>query len=160
MKAPSYRERLLLLEEVLAGGIVLFRRLHESEEQLREQLITGNHRALIEAEEKRASIREEITALEERRKILVPEGTGLQTYIKTKIGKSSQGRLLARLNLIIRELREIKVISAVNRNLLEERLRFSKELQEKLLDSRLTYNENGRLKKQETGPSQNLDHSC
>lgn len=91
MTVPSYQQRLMLLEEILADGIELFKLLHESEEQLREQLVKGDHRALIEAEQKRASIREQIAALEDRRKTLVPQGTGLQKYITTMIKKATRG---------------------------------------------------------------------
>jgi hypothetical protein len=42
----------MLLEEILSDGVKLFRMLAESEEQLRKQLITGDHQALIEAEKK------------------------------------------------------------------------------------------------------------
>ncbi len=160
MTVPSYQKRLLLLREILAEGINLFRMLHDSEEQLREQLITGDHRALIEAEKKRVLIREQIAALEERRKALVPEGTGLRSFIKTMVGKNSQAELLSKLALILGELREIKVIHEVNRNLLEERLRFSQELREKLQAARLTYDERGQLNKLEDGPLPNLDRNC
>lgn len=157
---PSYRKRLMLFDEVLGDAIRLFRMLHQSEEQLREQLITGDYRALIEAEKKRSLIQEQINSLEERRKALVPEGTGLRKYIKTKIGKSSQVELLSKLAVILEELREIKVINEVNRSLLVERVRFSKDLQEAMLAAKLTYNERGHLKNEDKNSIRNLDRNC
>ncbi len=158
--APSYRKRLMLLDEILNDAIRLFKLLHQSEEQLREQLITGDYRALIEAEKKRSLIQEQVTTLEERRKALVPEGTGLRKYIRTKVGKSSQVELLTKLAAVLEELREIKVLNEVNRSLLVERLRFSKELQEALLAAKMTYNERGRLTQEDEDSFRNLDRNC
>lgn len=150
----------MLLDEILNDAIRLFKLLHQSEEQLREQLITGDYRALIEAEKKRSLIQEQVTTLEERRKALVPEGTGLRKYIRTKVGKSSQVELLTKLAAVLEELREIKVLNEVNRSLLVERLRFSKELQEALLAAKMTYNERGRLTQEDEDSFRNLDRNC
>lgn len=150
----------MLLDEILNDAIRLFKMLHQSEEQLREQLITGDYRALIETEKNRSLLQEQITALEERRTALAPEGTGLRKYIKTKIGKSSQADLLTKLAAVLEELREIKVLNEVNRSLMVERLRFSKELQEALLAAKMTYNERGRLTQEDEDSFRNLDRNC
>jgi hypothetical protein len=160
MKAPSYRKRLILLEDILSDGIKLFRTLHESEELLREQLIKGDYQAVMDAEEKRSLIQNQVNALEERRKALVPEGTGLQKYIRTTIGRSSQAELLAKLAEIIEELKSIRVIHEVNRSLLQERLRFTRELQERMLAERITYDERGQLKNENRNSIKNLDTNC
>ncbi len=160
MKAPSYRKRLMLLDDILSDGIKLFRMLHESEELLREQLIKGDYQALMDAEEKRNLIQNQVNALEEKRKALVPEGTGLQKYISTAIGKSSQAKLLGKLAVIIEELKSIRVIHEVNRSLLQERLRFTRELQEIQLADRMTYNERGQLKNENRNSIKNLDTNC
>jgi len=160
MKAPSYRKRLKLLGNILSDGIKLFRMLHDSEELLREQLIKGDYQALIDAEEKRSLIQDQVNALEERRKALVPEGTGLQKYIRTTIGKSSQAELFSKLAEIIEELKSIRIIHEVNRSLLQERLRFTRELQERLLSDRFTYDERGQLKNEKRNSIKNLDTNC
>jgi hypothetical protein len=160
MKAPSYRKRLMLLDEILSDGMTLFKMLHESEELLRKQLVKGDYQALIDAEEKRTLIQSQINALEERRKALVPEGTGLQKYIRTTIGKSSQAELLGKLAEIIEELKSIRVIHEVNRSLLRERLRFTRELQERLLVDRMTYDKRGQLKDENRNSIKNLDTNC
>ena len=160
MNKPSYQARQHHLEEVLDEGISLFQKLHKSEEELREQLIKGDHKALIEAEGQRNALREQIAALEEKRKTFVPEGRGLRSYIKTMIAKSSQERLLEKLATIMSELREIKALHEVNRSLLEERLRFSKELQERLSEARFTYDERGELRDVKQDSPGNIDRSC
>ncbi len=160
MKAPSYRKRLMLLDDILSDGIKLFRMLHESEELLREQLIKGDYQALMDAEEKRTLIQNQVNALEERRKALVSEGTGLQKFIRTAIGKSSQAELLGKLAEIIEELKSIRVIHEVNRSLLQERLRFTRELQEMQLADKMTYNERGQLKNENRNSIKNLDTNC
>jgi hypothetical protein len=160
MAVLPYRKRLILLEEILTDGVRLFKMLHQSEEQLRRQLITGDYQAMIEAEEKRSLIQHQISALEEKRKGLVPEGTGMQKYIKTKVGMSSQPELLVKLANILEELKAVRVVHEVNRTLLEERLRFSKELQEALLAAKLTYDQRGQLKSEDEGCSLNIDRNC
>ena len=160
MNKPSYQARQQQLEAVLDEGILLFQKLHQSEEELRGQLIKGDHKALAEAESQRNALREQIAALEEKRKAIVPEGTGLRSYVKTMIAKSNQERLLEKLAVIMSELREIKVLHEVNRSLLDERLRFSKELQDRLSQSRLTYDERGELKEINRDSKGNIDRSC
>lgn len=160
MNKPSYQTRQHQLEEVLDEGILLFQKLHQSEEELREQLIKGDHKALVEAENRRSVLREQIAVMEDRRKTIVPEGKGLQSYIKTMIAKSSQERLLEKLAAIMSELREIKVLHEVNRCLLDERLRFSKELKDRLSEARLTYDERGELRDIKQDSSGNIDRSC
>ena len=160
MNKPSYQTRQDQLEQVLDEGIILFQKLRQSEEELREQLIKGDHKALVEAESRRNALRDQIAALEDKRKAIVPEGAGLQGYIKTKIAKSSQKRLIEKLTAIMSELRETKVLHEVNRSLLDERLRFSKELQDRLSKSRLTYDERGELKDINQDSKGNIDRSC
>ena len=160
MKAPSYHKRLMLLEEIISDGVKLFKMLSDSEEQLRKQLITGDHQALIDAEKKRSLIQNQVAALEERRMHLVPEVTGLQEYIKTTIGKSSQPQLLSQLDQIVKELQNIRVVNEVNRSLLQERLRFSKELRKSFQTTKLTYDRRGKLKNGDDDPIKNLDRNC
>lgn len=160
MAGPSYRKRLLLLEEIFADGIKLFKMLHQSEEQLREQLVAGDFRALMETEKVRSLIKEKIASLEDRRRNLVPEEVSLNSYIRTMIARSRQPSLLAALAEIQEDLRAIRVINEVNRALLEERLRFSKELQESAFAPKTTYDQKGQLKNGEEGPPQNLDRNC
>jgi len=150
----------MLLKEILIDGGNLFKMLRESEEQLQEQLITGDHRALVEAEENRTLLRSKISVLEEKRKSLVPEDTGMHRYIKTMVAKSSQVEMIASLDEVLEELKRIKVIHEVNRSLLEERLRFSKEIRESLFASKITYDERGQLTRNQLRPSQNLDRNC
>lgn len=160
MNKPSYQLRQHQLEEVLDEGILLFQKLHHLEEELREQLIKGDHKALVEAEDRRSTLRQKIAEIEEKRIKIVPEGTGLQSYIKNKIAKSSQERLLEKAAAVMEELLEIKALQEVNRSLLEERLRFSKELRDKLSEARLTYDERGEIKEIKRGQSNNIDRSC
>ena len=160
MTAPSYRKRLMLLEEVLTEGEKLFRMLLQSEEQLRELLIRGDYKAVLDAEEKRSIIRKNIEQMEEKRKMIISEGESLRSYIKAKIGKSRQDQMIAVLDNIREVLLQIKAFNEVNRVLLEERLRFSKELQACLTANRLTYNEKGKLRKGNQGPLQSLDRNC
>jgi hypothetical protein len=160
MTEPSYHKRLMLLEELLADGARLFKMLQESEEQLREQLIAGDYQELMESDKERSFIQQHIASLEERRKSLVPEGTGLQKYILTTIQKSRQADLLVKLSRVTELLKQIKVHHEVNKVLMEERLRFSRELQESLLEARLTYDERGQLKNEDKGPAKNLDRNC
>ncbi len=160
MNKPSYQLRQHQLEEVLDEGILLFQKLHHLEEELREQLIKGDHKALVEAEDRRSTLRQKIAEIEEKRIKIVPEGTGLQSYIKNKIAKSSQERLLEKADAVMEELLEIKALQEVNRSLLEERLRFSKELRDKLSEARLTYDERGEIKEIKRGQSNNIDRSC
>ncbi len=160
MNKPSYQARQYQLEEVLDEGILLFQKLYQSEEELREQLIKGDHKALVEAESRRSVLREQIASVEDRRTAIVPEGAGLQSYIKTMIARSSQGRFLEKQATIMSELRKIKVLNEVNRCLLDERLRFSKELQDRLSEARLTYDERGELRDNKQDSSGNIDHSC
>lgn len=159
MKAPSYQKRLMLLEEILSDGVKLFKMLSESEDELRRQLTTGDHLALAAAEKKRVLISNQVTRLEEKRKALIPEGTGVRHYIKTTIGKSSQPRLLAQLEQIIKELQQSRVLNEVNRSLLQERLRFSQDLRASLELSELTYDRKGKLKDDDDQPIKNLDRS-
>ncbi|MGM0651585.1 MAG: flagellar export chaperone FlgN [Bacillota bacterium] len=159
MNKPSYQLRQHQLEEVLDEGTLLFQKLKHSEEELREHLIKGDHKALIEAEERRSNIKEKITEMEDKRKAIIPEGKGLQGYIKSMVAKSSQEIFLKKQAAVMSVLRDIKALHEVNRILLKERLRFSKELQEILADSRLTYNEHGQLK-DDKQDSSNIDRSC
>ncbi len=160
MALLSYRERLKLLDELLTNGITVFKKLYRSEEQLRSQLIKGDHQALLAAEEERNRIQRQVILLEDRRKVLVPDGTGLLTYIKTMIGKSKQAALLAKLEIIQEELINTRVIHEVNRSLLEERIRFTRELQDTLSATRLTYDKKGQLDKGRDDPSKKIDRNC
>ncbi len=160
MALPSYRKRLMMFKEILTDGSKLFKMLRESEEQLQEQLLTGDHRSLTEAEENRSLLRKKIAALEERRKELVPDNMGMQKYIRTMVPKSSQGEMITHLEKVLEELKQIKVVHEVNRSLLEERLRFSKEIRETLLSPKITYDERGQLTKSPVRPIQNLDRNC
>lgn len=68
--------------------------------------------------------------------------------------------MLTKLAAVLEELREIKVLNEVNRSLMVERLRFSKELQEALLAAKTTYNERGRLAQEGKDSIRNLDRNC
>lgn len=157
----SYRKKLILLEEIMTDGVRLFKKLLDSEEQLREQLIAGDYQALLKADQKRSDLQQEINTLEERRKALISTDRSMQSFIKTKIGKSSQPGLLEKLATVQETLKKIRVVHEVNRNLLDERLRFSRELQDRLLATKVTYyNQRGQLNKGEAGPSKNIDRNC
>ncbi len=161
MSGPSYKKRAMLLEDILREGIRLFKIMLESEEALREQLVLNNHRAILESEQERLEIQEEINSLEKRRKALIPSGTGVQNFIKTRIAKSSQPELLKKLAKLQEVLKEIRAIHEVNQVLLNERIRFTRELQQGVLESRTTYyDQKGRLSKGEEKPSKRIDRNC
>ncbi len=161
MSVPSYKNRAILLGEILTEGIRLFKKLLESEEALRQQLMKGDHRALLESEQERLEVQEEINDLEEKRKALIPTGTGVQNFITTKIEKSSQPGLLKQLAELQEVLKKIRAVHEVNQVLLTERLRFTRELQQATLESKTTYyDQKGRLSKGEGKPSKRIDRNC
>ncbi len=160
MSMPSYQKRVMLLDEILTEGIRLFKRMLASEENLRKQLVNGDHRAIMESEQERKTLQVEINTLEEKRKALIPAGTGMQSFIKRKISRSKQPLLLDKLNELQVILKEIRTIHEVNQVLMAERLRFSKEIQEKVLNSQTAYyDQKGRLNKEEK-PSKKIDRNC
>ena len=159
MSMPSYQKRALLLDEILTEGIKLFKRMLASEEDLRKQLIKGDHRAIMESEQERKELQLAINALEDKRKALIPAGTGMQKYIKSWIGKSKQPILMGKLNELQVILKEMRAIHEVNQVLMAERLRFSKEIQEKVLSQTAYYDQKGRLNKEEK-PSKRIDRNC
>lgn len=158
MKAPSYKRR-QLLEEILDDGVKLFSMLSQSEEELRRELVSGDHAAFSAAEKNRLLLLEKIGRLEERRKKLIPEGTGLKKYIKSTANKSHQAFLLTKLDKIIEELQKSRVLNEVNRHLLQERWRFFKDLPGPAEETKLTYDRQGKLKKGAERPIKNLDRS-
>lgn len=161
MNVPPGRERTRLLDEVLTDGKELFKKMLDSEEQLRNQLVTGNYEALLEADDERYKIRQEVALFEERREALVPAGTSMLTYIKTMIEKSSQPAMLEKLFAIQSDLKSIRVLNEVNQALLEERLRFSRELQESTaFKDTGFYDQKGRLSKGVARSSKKLDRNC
>ncbi|MEW5785208.1 MAG: hypothetical protein AB1767_09080 [Bacillota bacterium] len=160
MVAPSYRQRLEQLNSILAAGVSLFARMREAEKQLQGQLINGDHQAVAQSEELRRALQQEAVSLEEKRRALVPPEISLHRYITTRVGRSRQGELLAGLKAVQDELRQLRALHAVNRSLLEERLRFIRELQELCLNEQGIYDRRGQLK---SGPDQvlkNLDCNC
>lgn len=161
MAAPAYRERMMELSIVLNEGANLFKNILYMEERLRKQLMSGDYRALLSDENTRLDLKQKVADLEERRKTLVPADTGIEQYIKANAGNSNQRALLEKLAEIRETLQEVRALNEVNRVLLEERLRFSRELQELILSSRLAYyDQNGRLQRTDPGAPKNLDQSC
>lgn len=160
MTGPSYRKRLIMLEDILADGVKLFGRLRQSEERMRQHLISGDYEALVELERERDLVQKNIEYLEERRKQLVPGQVSMQRYIKTMVGKSRQEKMLGQLKEIKEILRDIRVVHEVNRALLAERTRFSRELRERLQARKAIYDQRGRLSKGEDDLPQNLDRNC
>lgn len=161
MSVPSYKQRAMLLEDILTEGIRLFKKMLELEEALREQLVVGDHQALLDSEQDRLEVQEEINSLEKRRKALIPTGTGVQNFIKSRIARSSQPELMKKLAELQDILKEIRVIHDVNQVLLDERLRFTRELQQGILESKTAYyDQKGRLNKEEEKPSKRIDRNC
>ncbi len=161
MAVPAYREKVIELDIVLSEGTKLFKNILYMEERMRKQLMSGDYKALLSDENTRSDLKQKTADLEDRRKNLVYANTGIEEYIKANVEKSSQPDLLEKLAEIRRTLQEIRAIHEVNRALLEERLRFSKELQELVLSSRLAYyDQNGRLQRTEPGSPKTLDQSC
>ncbi len=161
MTVPSGRERTRLLDELLTDGKKLFGKMLDSEEQLRNQLITGDYETLLEADDERNKIRQEVVLFEERRKALVPAGTSMLSYIKTMIGKRSQPAMLKKLSAIQGDLKSIRVLNEINQVLLAERLRFTRDLQESAaFNDTGFYDQKGRLSKGEARPSKKLDRNC
>ncbi len=160
MAEPSYKKRLRQLEALLDDQISLFARLKESEQQLQQQLITGDLQALHRYERERLSIKQELVEMEKRHREMVPEGTALSTYIRTTIPRSQQALLLNKTELITEELVAVKTVHTVNQSLMEVSLRFSKELQRSLRLEIFTYDGRGKLSENEKKPRRRLDYNC
>ncbi|GEM_PF-4642224 len=161
MAVPVYREKAVQLDNVLTEGTKLYKSLLNMEEKLRKQLMKGDYNALLEDEEKRKLLQQEIACLEDKRKSLVPGERSIREYIKTRIAKTSQPALLEKLDEIKDILQKTKAVHEVNRALLEERIRFSKELQDLVLNTKIAhYDQKGRLQRSGPGAAGSLNRSC
>ncbi len=160
MIEPSYRNRLFELKAILDETRCLFTSLHDLEEELQLQLINLDRQAFLASAEKRDKILEQLAALEERKKTLLPGGIGFKTFIYRLIGKSSQAGLLEQLETNIKLFDQVRAIHEVNRSLLQEGLRFSKKLEELFSTGKPVYNEQGLLKQEERDAIKNIDRNC
>lgn len=146
--------------EILTSGVSLFSRMREAEEQLQTQLINGDHQAVAESEGSRLLLKKEATALEEKRRAFLLPGMSLHRFITTRVNRSRQGEFLAKLQEIEAELQKLIALHTVNCSLLEERIRFSRELQEICYPEKSVYDQKGQLKSRPDKASKNLDRNC
>jgi|LFRM01.1.fsa_nt_gb hypothetical protein len=160
MKAPSYRQRLEMLRDILETGQSLFSRMRQVEEQLQAQLIAGDHAAVSADEGLREELQRELAALEKKRRALLPAGMGMHRYITTFVGRSRQEDYLKKLEAVRAELQKLAALHEVNRTLLAERLRIAAELREKMAADRITYDRRGQLEEDRAGDAFNLDRNC
>ncbi len=168
MHDPTARSGLTGLQEILEEGVALLAGLHRSEESLQEQLIRGDYRALAAAEKERSELQRRLAALEEKRRQLVPRGMSIRGFMAqlagtktaaTRDGEAGPDLLPALLDQFRDELLQVYALQEVNRELLRERLRFSREIQALLL-GREAYTDRGEASHSAEKSTIMLDRNC
>lgn len=157
---PGRQRKLEQLKEILDAGADLFFRMREAEQELQDQLISGRVADTAETDDLRRRLTAEAAALEEKRRAFLPPGLSLRRYIATRASDSEQEACLAGLLKIETELQKLTALHTVNRTLLEQRIRYARELAALCYPLKSLYDEKGQLK---SGPDQaptNLDRSC
>jgi len=163
MKGSAHQPTSDAIQMLLSKGNRLFSELLQVEERLRELLIKGEARKIMGVEDYRINLHKQIASLEEKRRALIPHGTGIGSYIKSVFDKSEQHEMLEKLESIQDKLKQIRVLQEVNRCILQERLRFSRELQDllhQLHHQKEIYDDRGQLQLFQNGTAINLDRNC
>jgi hypothetical protein len=160
MIMPGRQRKLEQLKEILATGAELFSRMREAEQQLQDQLISGRIASEDEADDLRRRLAAEAATLEEKRRVFLPPGMSLRRYITTRVSRSEQEVCLAGLTQIEAELQKLTALHTVNRTLLEQRIRYIRELEQLCYPLKSSYDQKGQLKGGSNQAPPNLDRSC
>ena len=105
----------------------------ETEEKLQHLIARNQTREIQSMDLYRRQLQEQMQQLEARRQQIVPAGTSIRTYIKEQADAREREEFLSLLEEIGSLVYQVQNHQEVNRSLLEERLRFSREMQELLL---------------------------
>lgn len=173
MSDSSVQATASALLELLHEGLALLAGLHRLEEDMQEQLIQGRFRELAAGEKTRGEWQFLLASLEERLRSVVPPGmvlrdcmaqlAGLPAGAKSEperegsgAGRDAPADLF---NHLRARLVQVRALQEVNRALLQERLRFSREMQALLLGREL-YDVRGQVPPSAAECAAALDRSC
>ncbi len=153
------------LEEILQEGVALLAGLLCSEETLQKQLIQGDYRAISATAGERDELQRRLAAFETRREKFFPRGTKIgDGLVQTDTvlapgGTGGRERLQALLGQFREALLQVYALQGINRELLRERLRFTREMQA-LLSGDKAYNDRGEPASAVQEDVARLDRNC
>jgi len=153
-------ETLKDLQRILEETKSVFQRVRETEEKLQDHLVKGEALEIQELEPVRLELQQEAERLKEERESLLPEGYTTRSLIGEHAYNEDRETFLSLLDGIDDLVYQVKAHQEVNRSLLQERLRFVREMREVLLPGEKTYDTSGQVSYRGENKNFNLDQSC
>ena len=148
------------LRQILQENKALLTRVRETEEELQDLIARGQARDIQDMEIKREKLQREVNDLEERRQKIVPAGSGVRSYIQEHVAEEELADFITLLEEIGGLIYQIQNHQEVNRSLLHERIRFSREVQELFMPTAKTYDPSGQVNYRDGNQNFNIDRSC
>ena len=148
------------LEQILQETRKVFLRVMETEEKLQDHIVKGEASEILELEPLRQQLQQEAQRLKDRREEILPSGCSVRSYIRDNASPGEREDFLSLFEEINNLVYQVRAHQEVNRGLLQERLRFVREMREVLFPSEKTYDPSGQLNFQEGNKNINLDQSC
>jgi len=148
------------LRHILQETARLLARVKETEMKLQCHIARGQTREIQELEQQRDRLQREVSDLEAKRTLLIPSGSGVRTYIKEHATPREREEFLSLLEEIGGLIYQVQNHQEVNRSLLEERIRFTREMQELLLPTAKTYDPSGQVNYRDGARNSQIDRSC
>ena len=133
--------------------------LEKKEHQLKQLLVKGKVEEIQQLDDYRLTLQKKLERLKQERSRLLPEGMGLRQYLQDNTPLDQRMEMTQLLEAVTGSLYHLQSIQDVNRNLLEDRLRHSREVIEAFMPSASTYDDSGQVN-QSYGETFNINKNC
>ncbi len=151
----------ITLKQLLADIIKTIEEVMKSEESLQDMIIKGDFRWIAETQEHRDMLQAKLTAMEEKRTAIIPEGHSIREYIdRVASDIKTKEELWELLNNVSENLHQMKLLNSLNRDLLRERVRFLKEMRQVLLGEDSSYTAMGKVLSANEGEAIKINRTC
>ena len=148
------------LKTFLNEGEALFDEVLTVEEELQGYIIKGEHSVILETQDRRDALESRLSAFEKKGRELIPGGQDIATYINERCEDEVREELLTLFYTVNGKLGQIHSLQGNNKSLLQERVRFAKEMQKVLMPQEDLYDNKGKIQDDHGKDNLNINKTC